>query len=109
MHVLKQLHELMLCGEAAERRLALIPDTAEITDTYPTPPDEVQPAKPSGYKNMRFKICYLKTEESASQMPRMMSTVNLGLIINCHLSVLSVFETHREMSSVSHCIWAGAD
>lgn len=67
MHALKQLHELMLCGEATERQLALILDAAEITDTYPTPPDEVQPAKPLGYKNVRLKICYLKMEESASQ------------------------------------------
>ena len=51
MHALRQLHELMLCGGAAEHQLALISDAAEITDTYPTPPDEVQPASPSDDDN----------------------------------------------------------
>lgn len=44
MRALRQLHELMLCGEAAEHQLALIPDVAEISDTYPTPPEEAQHA-----------------------------------------------------------------
>lgn len=67
MHALRQLHELMLCGEAAEHQLALISDAAEITDTYPTPPDEVQPANHQTTKKHAFKIYYLKMEESASK------------------------------------------
>lgn len=59
MHGLRQLHELMLCGEAAEHRLTLISDAAEITDTYPTPPDEVQSANPQT-KSTHLQICYLK-------------------------------------------------
>lgn len=50
MHALRQLHELMLCGEAAEYQLALISDAAEITDTYLTPPDEEQPESPQTAK-----------------------------------------------------------
>lgn len=46
MHARRQLHELMLCGGAAEHQLALISDAAEITDTHPTPPDEVQNCEP---------------------------------------------------------------
>lgn len=38
-HGLRQLHGLMLCGEAAEHQLTLISDAVEIADTYPTPPD----------------------------------------------------------------------
>lgn len=67
MRALRQLHELMLCGEAAEHQLALISDAAEITDTYPTPPDEVQPANPQTTKNVHLQICYLKLEESTRQ------------------------------------------
>lgn len=42
MHGLRQIHELTLCGGAAEHQLTLISDAAEIADTYPTPPDEVR-------------------------------------------------------------------
>lgn len=62
MHAPRQLRGLMLCGEAAEHQLALISDAAEITDTYPTPPDEVQSANPpttkkkrSAFANLLFK------------------------------------------------------
>lgn len=41
-HGLRQIHELTLCGGAAEHQLTLISDVAEITHTYPTPPDEVR-------------------------------------------------------------------
>lgn len=67
MHALRQLHELMLCGEAAEHQLALISDAAEITDTYPTPPDEVQFANPQTTKSVHLQICYLKMEEPTPQ------------------------------------------
>lgn len=68
MHALRQLLGLMLCGEAAEHQLALISDTAEITDTYPTPPDEVQSANPTDYiKACIIKFCYLKMQESTAQ------------------------------------------
>ena len=46
MPALRQLQELMLCGEAAEHPFALISDAAEMADTYPTPPREVQPGNP---------------------------------------------------------------
>lgn len=67
MHALTQLHELMLCGEGAEHQLALISDVAEITDTYPTPPDEVQSANPQTTKSVHLQICCLKMEESTPQ------------------------------------------
>lgn len=57
MHALRQLHELMLCGEAAEHQLALISDAAEIADTYPTPPDEVQSGNPQTTTTTTKKKC----------------------------------------------------
>lgn len=60
MHGLRQLHELMLCAEAAEHQLTSISDAAEITDTYPTPPDEVQSAHCQTTESTRWQVCYLK-------------------------------------------------
>lgn len=57
----------MLCGEAAEHQLALISDTAEISDTYLNPPDEVQPGNPHTMQSMHLQILRLKMEESTAQ------------------------------------------
>ncbi len=67
MHALRQLHELMLGGEAAEHQSALISDAAEITDTYPTPPDEEQSAYPQTTKTMHLQMCCLKMRERTPQ------------------------------------------
>lgn len=105
MHALRQLHELMLCGEAAEHQLALISDAAEITDTYPTPPDEVQSAETLRLqKECILQMCYLKMEESTPLKTSVMTIANLKEIINHYFDVQNVFKARREMSSVLYRI-----
>ena len=75
MRALRQLHELMLCGDAAEHQLALISDAAEIADTYPTPPDEVPSANP--HSAQKACICKFKNEGVNSTKTSVMSIANL--------------------------------
>lgn len=74
----------MLCGGAAEHQLALISDAAEITDTHPTPPDEVQSCEPlrrrqtHTQKNVHFaNFPIKKMEESTAGKTSVMSIANL--------------------------------
>lgn len=67
----RQLHELMLCGGAAEHQLALISDTTEIADTYPAFLHEEQPDNNNNQRKKKntfiCKSFLLKMEESPSQ------------------------------------------
>ena len=75
MHARRQLHELMLCGGAAEHQLALIPDAAEIADTYPDPFQMKCSLQTFSQRGKREKqqfafanfAIYKKTKESTSQ------------------------------------------
>lgn len=108
MHAPRQLHELMLCGEAAEHQLALISDAAEITDTYLTPPDEVQSArslrlqKECVFANLLFKKW--RSQHHTQKKTSVMSIANPKEIINHYFGVQNVFKAGREMSSVLYCI-----
>lgn len=60
----RQRHELMLCGEAAKHQLTLISDAIEITDAYPSPPDQVQSANPQLRSPLRNEKQKTKQQES---------------------------------------------
>lgn len=77
MRARRQLHELMLCGEAAEHQLAFISDAAEIADTYPTPPDEVQSGNPQTPQSAPLQICRFTKNGINSAKTSVMSIANL--------------------------------
>lgn len=75
----RQLHELMLCGGAAEHQLALISDTTEIADTYPAFLHEEQPDNNNNQrkkKHIHLQIFPLKNGGITLTKTSVMNTIN---------------------------------